>query len=63
MEEDVETALEQSGLGTDLGLTELELPMRQDEFVEIDTEDDALEKKLIETKVDAHNECVVEIAF
>lgn len=60
MEEIAEPALVQPGPRTDLGLTELELPLRQEEFVELDGEDDALEKKLIETKVDANYYCVVE---
>lgn len=52
MKEDVKPILEQCGPGTDLGLTELELPFPfKEEFDAIDTEDDALEKKLIETKV------------
>lgn len=52
MEEDVKPILEQCGPGTDLGLTQLELPFPfKGEFVAVDRKDDALEKKLIETKV------------
>lgn len=52
MEEDVNPILEQCDPGTDLGLTELELPFPfKEEFVMVDKEDNSLEKKLIETKV------------
>lgn len=61
MEKDNEPALEQPGPRTDLGLTELELSLREDEFVEFDGEDDVQGKKLIETKVHANHYCVVEI--
>lgn len=60
MEEGAEPALEQPALRADLSLTELELPLRQEEFAELDREDDTLEKKRIETKVDP-NDCVVKI--
>lgn len=58
MEKGVESALGQSGPGADLGLAELELHFRQEEFVEIDGDDDTVEKKLIETKVAANHYCV-----
>lgn len=56
MEEDVEPA----GPETDLGLTKLELPLGQEEFVEIDGEDDAQENMLTETKVEGNHYCVVD---
>lgn len=61
MEEDVEPILEQSGPGTDLGITAVELPLRQEEFVEIDGEEDAAKVKLNEKKVAENNSFVVEI--
>lgn len=59
-EDDVEPALEQSGPGADSGVTEPELPLRQEEFVEIESEDNLLERKLIETKVAANQYCVAD---
>lgn len=63
MEEDVEPILEQSGPGTDLVITEVELPFRQEEFVDLDRGEDAAEEKLNEKKVAANNSCVVEVTF
>lgn len=55
VEKDAQNILEQCGPGTDLDLMELELPFPfKEEFAIIDREDDALKKKLTETKVADH---------
>lgn len=63
LEADVEPILEQPGPGTGLGFTQLELPLRQEEFVELDRGEDAAEENLNEKKVATNDSCFIEVAF
>lgn len=63
MEEDAGRTVEQRVHETELGVTELELQFRQDEFAEVDRGDDPVKEKLKDKKVAANNSYAIEMFF